>query len=114
MVSQTSGNIVIENAVKDIMKSVNEGKSMAEPMARGKIFSPMVIQMVSIGEETGKVDELLFRVSDYYDQQSDYMIKNLTTMIEPILVVVLGGVVLLLALAIFLPMWNMIGLFKGG
>lgn len=112
MVSNTAGNVIIGDAIRDIAKSVNQGRGMAEPMARSKVFTPMVVQMVAIGEETGKVDELLFRVSEYYDQQSDYMIKNLTTLIEPILVVVLGCVVLLLALAIFLPMWNMIGLFK--
>jgi type II secretory pathway component PulF len=112
MVSDAAGNVVIKNAIKDVMKSVNQGRGMAEPMSTSKVFSPLVVQMVSIGEETGQVDELLFRISEYYDQQSDYMIKNLTTMIEPILVVILGCVVLLMALAIFLPMWNMIGLFR--
>lgn len=114
MVSRTIGNIVIGDAIRDIKNSIHQGKGMAEPMRISKVFSPMVVQMVAIGEETGKVDELLFRVSEYYDQQADYMIKNLTTMIEPILVVILGCVVLLLALAIFLPVWNMMGLFRGG
>ena len=112
MVSNATGNVVIGDAIKDIMASVNEGGSMAEPMAKSKVFTPMVIQMVSIGEETGKVVELLLRVSEYYDLLTDYMIANLTTMIEPILVVVIGCAVLMLALAIFLPMWNMIQLFK--
>lgn len=113
MVSHAVGNAVIAEAITEVQKSVNQGRGMADPMAASKIFSPLIVQMVAIGEETGKVDELLLRVSEHYDQQSDYMIKNLTTMIEPILVVVLGCVVLVLALAIFLPMWNMIGLFKG-
>lgn len=113
LASRVTGNVVISSAVKDVAKSVNEGKGMAEPMAATKVFSPMVVQMVAIGEESGKVDELLLQVSDYYDQQSDYMIKNLSTLIEPVLVVILGCVVLLLALAIFLPMWNMVGLFTG-
>ena len=112
MVANTTGNVVIGEAVRDIMKSINEGGGMAEPMARSKVFSPMVAQMVAIGEETGNVDELLLHVSEHYDRQSNYMIQNLTTMIEPILVVILGCVVLVLALAIFLPMWNMIGLFR--
>jgi len=112
MVSNATGNVVIGDAIRDIMTSVNQGGSMAEPMVKSKVFSPMVIQMVAIGEETGRVDELLLRVSEYYDQQSDYVIQNLTTMIEPILVVIIGGAVLLLALAIFLPMWNMIRLFR--
>ena len=112
MVSKSAGNVVIANAIKEVMESVNQGRGMAERMAKTKIFSPMVVQMVAIGEETGQLDTLLMRVSEYYDQQSDYMIKNLTTMIEPILVVVLGCVVLLLALAIFLPMWNMMSLLS--
>lgn len=112
IVANAADNVVISGAIKDIMKSVNQGRGMAEPMARSKVFSTMVVQMVSIGEETGQVDVLLMRVADYYDQQSDFMIKNLTTMLEPILVVILGGAVLVLALAIFLPMWNMISLFR--
>lgn len=112
IVANAADNVVISGAIKDIMKSVNQGRGMAEPMARSKVFSTMVVQMVSIGEETGQVDVLLMRVADYYDQQSDFMIKNLTTMLEPILVVILGGAVLVLALAVFLPMWNMISLFR--
>lgn len=112
MVSKSAGNVVIGNAINDVMDSVNKGRGMAERMAKTKVFSPMVVQMVSIGEETGQLDTLLMRVSEYYDQQSDYMIKNLTTMLEPILVVILGCVVLLLALAIFLPMWNMMSVLK--
>lgn len=112
MVSNATGNVIIGDAIRDVMTNVNQGGSMAEPMQKSRVFSPMVVQMVAIGEETGKIDDLLLRVSEYYDQQSDYVIQNLTTMIEPILVVVIGGAVLLLALAIFLPMWNMVRLFK--
>ena len=112
LVAKTTGNSVVEGGIRDIIKSVNQGKSMSEPMASSKVFSPIVIQMVAIGEETGKIDDLLFHISEYYDQQSDYIIKNLATLIEPILIVIMGCAVLLLALAIFLPMWNMIGLFR--
>ena len=72
----------------------------------------MVIQMVAIGEEAGKLSELLISVSDYYDKQSEYIIKNLTTLLEPILLLILGGGVLFMALGIFLPMWNLVYLFK--
>lgn len=114
MVARATGNAVVEDAVKDITASVNQGKTMSAPMAKSRVFSTVMVQMMAIGEETGKIDELMFRVSDYYDEQSDNLINNLSTMIEPVLILFLGGVVLLLALAIFLPMWNMIGLFKGG
>jgi type II secretory pathway component PulF len=112
MVSKAAGNVIIADAIHEVMYSVNKGRGMAEPMARTKVFSPMVAQMVAIGEETGELDTLLMHVSEYYDQQANYMIKNLTTMLEPILVVILGCVVLLLALAIFLPMWNMLSFFR--
>lgn len=114
MVSRATGNAVVEDAVKDITESVNQGKTMSAPMAKSRVFSTVMVQMMAIGEETGKIDELMFRVSDYYDEQSDNLINNLSTMIEPVLILFLGGIVLVLALAIFLPMWNMISLFKGG
>ena len=69
--------------------------------------------MIAIGEETGRLDELLLRVSEYYDQQTGYMIQNLSTMIEPIFIVILASGVLLLALSVFLPMWNMFGALQG-
>jgi len=68
--------------------------------------------MVAIGEQTGKVDSLLLSVADYYDRESGYMIKNLTTYIEPILILILAIMVLIMALGIFMPMWNLIRVFK--
>lgn len=112
LTKKTVGNVIIERALDGIRVSVSEGKGISEPMAASKLFSPMVIQMVAIGEETGKVDELLLRVADYYDSQIDYTLKNLSTLIEPILIFILGFMVLFMALAIFLPMWNMVQVFK--
>jgi len=106
------GNKVIEEAVTDIKKGVAEGKNMAEPMKANPLFPPIVSQMVAIGEETGKLDELLFKVSDYYDSETDYIIDNLTSLIEPFLLLILGSGVLFIALSIFLPMWNLMSLFK--
>jgi MSHA biogenesis protein MshG len=68
--------------------------------------------MVRVGEETGKIDELLLKVSEYYDMQVEYTVSNLTVLIEPMLIVMLGGMVMVLALGMFLPMWNMIQLFQ--
>ena len=112
LVKNTSGNIIIARAIENIRASVNQGKGMSEPMKVSNLFPPIVIQMVSIGEQTGKVDELLLSVADYYDRESGYMIKNLTTYIEPILIFVLAGMVLIMALGIFMPMWNLIRVFK--
>lgn len=107
LVSETVGNVVIEKAIMQIQKSVNEGKGMAAPMKNQGFFSPMVVQMVAVGEQTGKTEELLNFISNYYEEQANYMIKNLSTLIEPILIVILGGMVLVLALGVFLPMWNL-------
>jgi len=110
--AKSSGNIIISRAIENIKESVNQGRGISDPMKVSGLFPPIVIQMVSIGEQTGKVDELLLSVAEYYDLESGYMIKNLTTYIEPILIVILAGMVLLLALAVFLPMWNLIKVFK--
>ena len=112
LVSRTVGNAVVAAELETIATSVREGKGLSIPMSQSGIFSPMVLQMVAIGEETGKIDELLMKVADYYDQQSDFMIKNLTTLIEPIFIVALGAMVLIMALGIFLPMWNLASLFR--
>jgi type II secretory pathway component PulF len=112
MTSKTVGNTVISQTINKIALSAREGKGVSEPMRLSGIFPPIVVQMVAVGEDTGKVDELLMKVSEYYDQQTDYAMKNLSTLIEPIFILILGVMVLIMALAIFLPMWNLIGLFK--
>ncbi len=112
LVANTSGNIIIARAIENIKKSVNQGRGMSEPMKVSGLFPTTVIQMVSAGEQTGRIDELLLGVADYYDTESGYMIKNLTTYIEPILILVLGVMVLVMALAIFLPMWNLMKIFR--
>lgn len=110
--SESTGNQVVSQAIIKIKDSVSEGKGIAEPMKASGLFPPIVTQMVSIGEETGKLDDLLIHVSKYYDEQVDYTINNLTTLIEPILIVTLGLGVLFMALGIFLPMWGMMNVFK--
>lgn len=112
LTSDGVGNVIISRAIDNIRNSVNEGRGMVEPMRASGIFPPVVTQMVAVGEETGRVDELLLHVADYYDYQVDYTIQNLITLIEPFLIFVLGGGVLLMALGIFLPMWNMVYMFK--
>jgi len=112
LVANSSGNVIVKRAILNIRDSVNQGRGLAEPMKATNLFPPIVIQMVSIGEQSGKVDELLLSVADYYDRETGYMIKNLTTYIEPILIFVLGIMVLIMALGVFMPMWNLIKVFK--
>lgn len=112
LASSGTGNVIISRIIDNIKINVSEGKGMAEPMKVSGAFPPVVIQMVSVGESTGKTDELLIHVSNYYDSRIDYTINNLISLIEPILIVILGCGVLFMALGIFLPMWNLMALFK--
>ena len=114
MVTMVVGNVVIAKWVREIRESARKGKGLVEPMRASKIFPPIVIQMMAIGEETGKIEEMLMKVSEYFDRDVEYAIKNLSASLEPILLVGVGGMVLFLALAIFMPWWNLISVFKGG
>ena len=106
------GNVIISNSIDNIVDGVEEGKGLAAPMTASGLFPAIVIQMVKIGEETGRIDVLLLRVSDYYDSQIDYTVKNLTVLIEPMLIFVIGIMVLILAVAIFTPLWSLISIFR--
>lgn len=108
----SADNKVVAGAIDKIRVSVTEGTSMTQPMKESGIFPPSVVRMVRVGEETGKIDELLLKVSEYYDMQVEYTVTNLMVLIEPMLIVLLGGMVFVLALGMFLPMWNMISLFR--
>jgi len=114
IVSKTVGNVVIAGVVDNIRDSARQGRGVVQPMRLSRIFPPTVTQMVAIGEETGKMEEMLMKVSNYYDRDVEYAIRNLSTTMEPLLLAVIGGMVLFLALAIFLPWWNLIRVFKGG
>lgn len=108
LVAISSGNSIIIREIQNIRESVAQGKGMSEPMKISNLFPPVVTQMVAIGEQSGKTDELLLSAADYYDREAAYMINNLTTYIEPILIFVLAVMVLIMALGIFMPMWNLI------
>ena len=112
IVSATIGNKIISRVIDNVRDSARGGKGLVQPMRVSKVFPPIVTRMIAVGEETGKMDEMLVKVSDYYDTEMEYAIKNLSTLIEPILIVIIGGMVLFLALGIFLPMWDMISLIK--
>jgi type II secretory pathway component PulF len=109
---ETLGNVVIARAVEEMRESLRAGKGLSGPMEASGLFPPLVVQMMAVGEETGNIDTMLNKVSDYYDRDVEYTIRNLSTLIEPILLLFIGGMVLFLALAIFLPMWNLMSLFR--
>ena len=110
--STTVNNVILSQSIEEIGRKVREGKSLADAMRESGKFTPLVIQMVAVGESSGTFDEMLARITEYYDIELENSIKKMTTYIEPVLTLFLGVVVLFLALAVFLPWWNMASLFK--
>lgn len=108
----TMDNSEIAQAIEEIRGKIKSGKNLALAMKETKKFTPLVVQMVAIGESSGTLDGMLMRISEYYDREIDNSIKKMSTLIEPVLTLVLGVVVLFLALAVFLPWWNMASLFR--
>ncbi|KDM92801.1 type II secretion system F family protein [Photobacterium galatheae] len=107
-------NRYLENRLLEMKSGIEGGTSITQTARQSGIFTPLVLQMIAVGEETGQVDELLHEVSDFYDREVDYDLKTLTARIEPFLLAVVAGMVLILALGIFLPMWNLLDLTRGG
>ena len=112
IVSDTTGNEVLTRATNDVKESVRSGESMAGPLARHPVFPPMVVQMISVGEDTGQIDEMLDKVSDFYDQEVESTTESLTALIEPIMIAVLGGIVCSMIIALYMPMFGIFDLIK--
>jgi len=112
LASQSVNNRFIRSRLETVRGKVKSGSPLAAAMTAEVIFPPVVTQMVATGEETGQVDELLQSVSEYYDQQIDYTVKKLITYLEPFLLLVVGLGVLLMATAVFVPMWDLVKVFK--
>jgi type II secretory pathway component PulF len=110
--SRTVNNVILSQSIEEISRKVREGKSLADAMRESGKFTPLVIQMVAVGESSGTIDEMLVRITEYYDIELENSIKKMTTYIEPALTLFMGVVVLFLALAVFLPWWNVAQLFK--
>ena len=110
--AKTSGNKVIEYAVMDVRKAVVAGKTLAEPIAKAGIFPPMVTHMIAVGESTGALDSMLSKIAEFYDEEVDAAVANLTAMMEPMLMVFLGGAVGFIVIAMYLPIFKLITLIK--
>jgi MSHA biogenesis protein MshG len=106
-VALTADNTYLAGRIEGMRESITRGDSLTRAAVTAGVFTPMVLQMLAIGEETGTLDELLEEIGELYGNEVEYSIKTLSQQIEPILVIFLGGVVLLLALGVFLPMWDM-------
>jgi MSHA biogenesis protein MshG len=108
LLSRTAGNEYLGEQVLRLRDAVERGETLSHAAAASGIFPPLVLQMILVGEETGELTRLLEEVSGFYQREVDYRLRNLTSMLEPLLIVGVGGMVLILALGVFLPMWNMI------
>jgi type IV pilus assembly protein PilC len=106
LTGETAGNIVIEEAMDDVYDSVKRGGSISAPIAASSIFPPMVGHMIAVGEETGQLDRMLAKVADFYEAEVDAKVKALTSLLEPVMIVFVGGMVGFIVISMYLPMFS--------
>ena len=109
VVARTSGNKIVERAVIRVSESIAEGRPIAEPLEESGVFPNMVVQMINVGESVGALDTMLEKIADFYDEEVDQAVENLTAMIEPFMMVFLGGMIGGLVVAMYLPIFQMAG-----
>jgi type IV pilus assembly protein PilC len=112
IVAETSGNEVVAVGARDTQQAVKRGDTLARPMEQHEVFPPMVVQMIAVGEETGALDEMLDKIADFYDQEVEATVDALTSLIEPLLIVVMGVCVGGMVISLYMPMFNIIKLIK--
>lgn len=113
IVAATAGNKVIEKAILDTKVSISEGKTIAEPLAKSGVFPPMVTQMISVGESTGALDTMLEKIADFYEDEVDAAVDAMTALIEPFMMIFLGGTIGTMLAAMYLPIFKMAGAIGG-
>ena len=113
IVAKTAGNVVIEEIIYDVRGSIAEGQTIAEPLSENDVFPGMVIQMISVGEATGALDTMLEKIAEFYDKEVDTAVEALTSMLEPLLMLFLGGAIGGLVVAMYLPIFSMAGAVGG-
>jgi MSHA biogenesis protein MshG len=106
-IARTTGNDYLSEGILRLRDTVERGDSISRAAATAGLFPPLVVQMIAVGEETGELTSLLAEVAEHYRRDVDYQLRNLSALIEPVLIVAVGGIVLVLALGVFLPMWDM-------
>ena len=112
IVSETAGNRVVGDAVLQVKASIKEGENIATPLTASGVFPPLVVRMISVGEQTGRLDDMLIKVASFYEDQVDTAVAGLTSAIEPVIIAVLGVVIGSIVMAIFLPIFQMSTLIK--
>jgi type IV pilus assembly protein PilC len=109
---ESVNNAVLAEAIKDIQAGVKEGESLAVPLSRHEIFPPMVVQMMAVGEETGALDNMLEKIADFYDSEVTAAVESLTSLIEPVMIAVVGGAVGVIVISLYMPLFNIINLIR--
>jgi type IV pilus assembly protein PilC len=112
IVAKTAGNVVISEAIMHSRQKISEGKDLAGPLMETKVFPPMVVQMIGVGEQTGAMDAMLQKIADFYEEEVDVAVAALTSLMEPIMMVFLGGIVGTLIISMYLPIFEMAGAIK--
>jgi len=112
IVGATTGNVVLERAVADVRESVKNGESLSKPLEQHPVFPPMVVQMMVVGEDTGALDTMLHKISDFYDQEVESTTEALTSLIEPLMIAVLGGIIGSMIVALYMPIFGVFNLIK--
>jgi type IV pilus assembly protein PilC len=107
--AKTSGNAIVEDAIYEVRKSVEQGKTISEPLGQTKVFPPMVVQMIEVGEQTGAIDAMLSKIADFYEDEVDEATQNLLSMLEPLIIVFLGTVIGGIVISMYMPMFSLIG-----
>ncbi|HEY3233686.1 MAG TPA: type II secretion system F family protein [Polyangiaceae bacterium] len=110
--ARTAGNVIIEIGVMRVRKAISEGKNMAEPLMAIKVFPEMVVQMIAVGEQTGALDQMLNKIADFYEEETDIAVAALTAALEPIIMVGVGGMVGVVLIAMYLPIFSLAGNIK--
>jgi type IV pilus assembly protein PilC len=111
--ARTAGNVIVEKSIRYARERISEGKTMAEPLAQSKVFPGMVVQMIAVGEQTGALDQMCSKIADFYEDEVDTSVAALTSMLEPLLMVFVGGSVGFMLIAMYLPIFSIAGKVKG-
>ncbi len=107
IVASTTGNVVLERAIRDVQESVRNGEALAQPLTNHPVFPPMVVQMMAVGEDTGALDTMLHKISEFYDQEVEATTEALTALIEPIMIVVIGAIIGAMIVALYMPIFTL-------
>jgi type IV pilus assembly protein PilC len=106
--------MVIQDAIMKTRASISEGETISGPLRESNVFPPMVVQMIAIGEETGALDDMLGKIADFYEEEVDTAVEGLTSIIEPIMIVFMGGIVGTMVVAMYLPIFKMVTVIMQG